>query len=101
MVQINALTIADGNLRRAQTVSGMRGMSLDKNAKILQFGPPQFRALWGRDYVIKVEGERVGRLLYLDSRTVQDIWVWVLTGFGYGVERMSVWRMRELTGCKG
>jgi hypothetical protein len=72
MIQINAQTIADGSLRRAQTVSGMRGMSLDQNAKVLQFGPPQFRAFWDRDHVVEVEGERVGWILCLDNRTGQD-----------------------------
>ena len=78
------------SLRRVQTVSGMRGMSLDQNSKVLQFGPPEFRAFWGRDYVIEVEGERVGWLLCLENRTRQDQWVWVLTGFGYGAERMCI-----------
>ena len=65
-------------------------MSPDRYSDIQQFDPPQFRIIWGRDYVVEVEGERVGWILCFDNRTGHDRWVWVLTGFGYGVDRICI-----------
>jgi hypothetical protein len=65
-------------------------MSLYRFADEFQFSPPEFRAFLGRDYVIEVEGERVGWILCFDNRPRGDRWMWVLTGFGYGPERISI-----------
>ena len=90
MIQINTLVNTDGSLRSVQTVPEVRGMSLDQYSDLEKFGPPRFHAFWGRDYIIEVEGKRVGWILSFDNRTGHDRWVWVLTGFGYGAERICI-----------
>ena len=90
MIHINTLAKTDGSLRFVQTVPKVLGVSLDRYSDLQQFGPLQFRAFWGRDYVIEVEGKRVGWILCFDIRTEQGRWVWVLTGFGYGAERICI-----------
>jgi hypothetical protein len=51
---------------------------------------PEFKEFLGRDYVAEVAGARVGWILFVQRRADQEQWMWVLTGFGYGAQRLDI-----------